>query len=133
MDLAQLDTTAAANEGADIELLHPTTGAPLGVLITVCGTDSDAYRQALRERQNKRLRNAKRGGATLTAEEIEAEALDLLVRCTSGWTGVELDGKPVAFTREAARDLYRRFRWIREQVDTAIEDRANFLPPSPRS
>jgi len=40
---------------------------------------------------------------------------------------VTVDGKELACNKDNAAALYERFPWIKEQVDTAVGDRANFI------
>ena len=57
LDLASLDTAALCEQGAELELTHPATGAPLGVYLTLAGVDSKTWRKAtaaLAERQGLR-------------------------------------------------------------------------------
>lgn len=130
MDLTTLDTRSAANEGAVIEILHPITEQPVGVQIVILGADSDAYQTALRQQQDSRMRRLQRRNAlSLTLEEIEESQLDLLVACVKDWSGVVMAGKELACTPENVREVLAHpgLRWIREQIDRAIGDRANFL------
>lgn len=144
LDLSQLDTSKSADAGVAVEILHPVTRVPLGVRILVFGTDSEIYRSHLRRRQNRTMERAKRGrGQAVTAEELENESTDLLVACTKGWESdvVENDEKKTVAaipfgaegllpsTPENVRRIYAHpgFRWLREQVDAEIGDRANFL------
>lgn len=130
-DLAQLDTIAEADKGAAMALLHPVTRQPLvdaagqPIAITLAGMDSQAFRAAQRAATNKRL--AQRGRAKLTAEELDAEQLDTLARCTLSWSGIVLDGAALPCTTANARQLYERLPWVREQADEYIADRANFI------
>lgn len=128
-DLAELDTASLSNEGIDVAIYHPTTKADLGISITVHGADSDVFRKAQRAQQNRRLKNMARGrnGSKLTAEELETEGLDTLVACTKSWAGVVLQGKALDCEDENVRAVYVKFPWIREQVEDAIGDRANFI------
>jgi hypothetical protein len=136
LDLGQLDTGAASEGGVDMPVRHPVTNAPLldgetPVTIRVLGMDSKAFRKATRANQDRRLKGMRY--RTPTADEIDAEGLDLLVKCTAAWSGIELDGAPLECTPANVRTLYTRFVWLREQVDTAIGDRGNFLQPSATS
>lgn len=124
-DLAKLDVSAAAEEGAELELLHPVTGKGLGGRIRVVGADSDRYRSAVRSVSSKRVHKRRR--APLTPEEVEEEGLDILVKATLEWRDIVVDGETLVFTKDNVRNLYRRFPWIREQVDGFISDRGNFL------
>ena len=142
IDLADMDTGAASDKGAEIELRHPTTHAKLGMFITVLGKDSEVFREHTKHRANERLRReamADRTGKPLdppTAEDAEEKAIELLVLCTTGWRQ-ETDGKSEAtlfykgehltFTIANAKRLYAEQLWIRRQVDVAIGDLENFI------
>lgn len=129
MDLAELDLSDAAT----MEVRHPGTGSVLTdgdgdpVAIRLYGTDSDAYLNGRRMMVNRAVR---KGGRTQTAEEFEEDAISLLAACTAGWSGIDLDGKPFAYNAANAKTLYRRFPWLRDQVDAFIGDRANFSKAS---
>lgn len=133
LDIAAFDTVAASNKGAEIELKHPVTMEPLGAFVTVLGKDSDIFRQAFRRKVNAKLARdamAKKRGKDVeppTVEDSEADGLDLLVACTTGWRGLTDGGEPLEYSPEAARNLYTRAPWIRLQVDEAIGDLANFM------
>lgn len=134
LDLNALDFEPAAAAGARLDLHHPITNAPTGAWLQLLGADSDAYRAALRATQRARLKQAaKLRRLVLTPEELEAEALGLVVVATTGWGGFNVGGQPLEFSAEAARTLYARHNWIREQAEEFINDRANFLPKSATS
>lgn len=127
MELKKLDTRAAAERGFALSLVD-ANGQPTDITITVRGADSSVYRDVQRDQQRRRLAHVSRTRkVTLTPEEIDAEALELTVAATAGWTGIEVDGEPLAFSTAAAEKLYRDYPMIREQVDAAINDRSNFL------
>lgn len=137
-DLASLDTVAAAAKGAEIELRHPTKGTGLGIFVTVVGQDSDTFRDAIRERENEARQKramAERSGKnapTLSSEELEDQATDLLIVCTLGWrTGnsdtIFFEGEQLKFNVPNARRLYTRLLWMRTQVDAAIGNLSLFI------
>ncbi len=128
MDFEKLDTKAASDEGVELQLLHPKTGAPLDAFITVLGVDSDAVRAALFEQQRRYAKKlASRSNQPRTPEEIEADRLELVAAATKGWRGIALEGKALEFSAAAAARFYQRFPWAMEQVDRFGSDRANFL------
>lgn len=122
MDLNDLDVRKAADEGADLQLEHPVTGEPLDVTIRLLGSDSAAYRNAV-----KRIAERRRGQKRQTLDEMEQQAAELMASITVGWANLERDGKPVDFSHDAAQQVYIDFPWIREQVDQFVTDRANFF------
>lgn len=121
-DLATLDTTALGDTGADMTVEHPSTGEALGIVITLAGRDSSTYRRAqdalARKMQTRRKPSF---------EDMRAEGVELLARCTLRWQGVVDGGEAIPCTVENARALYLKYPWLREQVDTFIADRGNYL------
>lgn len=148
-DLAALDTSTGSDNGAEIELKHPTTRKPLGIFIGVLGKHGQTFRETVKERQNETIRKAalaERQGLDpelTTAEQMEASATDLLVVCTTGWRTVvkndkgevvsetptiTFEGKPLEFNVPNARLLYTRLLWMRTQVDEAVGNLELFIP-----
>jgi hypothetical protein len=138
-DLSSLDTSDASDKGARVELVHPTTAKPLGMFVTVLGKHSQVFRDIIRDRVNRRVRdeaNANRRGKQpelMTAEQVEHDAIELLVACTLGWdSGTDkptwlYKGEELTFTVPNAIKIYTEMLWIREQVDNAIGDLENFI------
>lgn len=118
IDLASLDTQAACEQGAELELLHPATGQPLGVYLTLAGVDSRTHRQSLAFLAERRLKRR-----SVTPDDLRGEDVEVAARCTLGWRGVRIDGKEVAHSL----DIFERFPWIREQAVAFIGDRSQYL------
>lgn len=124
-DFATLDSAAKADDGADLAVLHPVSGEKLGVVIRLAGADSAVHRKAAAAIASRRAKGGFR--RTINLDDLQTESIEVLARCTLGWSGVVLDGKDVPCGKEAAVTLYTRFPWLREQVETFISDRANYL------
>jgi hypothetical protein len=130
VDLSSIDTVKGSNDGFDVQIYHPGTNEDLGITIKVLGKDSDKFIKVSRGQNKKRMAKMTKGGFRATAipvEEIEQDSLMLLAACTVGWVGVVVDGKALDFNEDNAVMVYERFPWIREQVDAAMGDRANFI------
>jgi hypothetical protein len=130
VDLSSIDTVKGSNDGFDVQIYHPGTNEDLGSTIKVLGKDSDKFIKVSRGQNKKRMAKMTKGGFRATAipvEEIEQDSLMLLAACTVGWVGVVVDGKALDFNEDNAVMVYERFPWIREQVDAAMGDRANFI------
>jgi len=116
-----------AGRGFELQIVDDS-GERVDWFITVAGVDSDAYRDQQREHQRMGIEMNQRGRRVeLTPELIEDRALDLIGAATLGWRG---EDAPLAFTPENARKIYRELPQVQEQVDRAIQNRANFLPRS---
>jgi hypothetical protein len=121
-------------EGAWLDILDPITNQPSEdkERIKVLGIDSSTYRKAQRKISNRRLQVVgRRGGrCKITAEEIEAENLELLVSCVQAWEGFTENKQELECTSENVRRLFELAPWIKEQVDDFIGDRSGFLSRS---
>jgi hypothetical protein len=132
--LALFDTVSACNQAAKIELRHPVTREGVGMFIYVVGRDSDVLRQ-----RNNDINDANRTRAFMfakqgkpieprTREEEEEEQLTTLALCTTGYEGVlNKDGTERKFSHRDACELYRDHPVIRDQIDNAIMQYANFI------
>lgn len=127
-DLQLLDSVALANTGEKLVLLHPATEEELDITITLMGSDSDEYRNSIKKRFEQAQRQAKSKKSTdMDLDEAEEKSRDLLAKMTLAWENVEEAGKKVTCTLENAKDLYKKYPWIREQVEKFISDRSNFI------
>lgn len=136
VDLNSIDTVKGANEGFDVQIYHPGTNEDLGITIRVLGKDADEFQKVSRAQSKKRMAKLTKGGfrntTALPVEEIEQDAIELLAACTKSWAQedkptITVDGKELPYSKDNAVVLYERFPWIKEQVDVAMGDRANFI------
>ena len=129
-----LKAIGSVKDTTDVEIVHPATGEVLlnddgtPMTITVYGPYSSTYKSVSHAQQNKRLMKAQRTGGklNLSAEEIEASSLDLLVKCTADWN-ITLDDKPENFSQDKAREVYKEYPWVRDQIDAVFGDTRAFL------
>ncbi len=128
IDIADLDIRAAADEGTEVELLHPITREKLGIVFHILGSDSFAYRDKRTELARRRVQKYDNGrGPNINVDEIEDNACELLAACTTGWSSFPENGKEITFSEKEAYRIYRQYPWIKEQIDAAVSDRAIFL------
>jgi len=131
MDLMNIGAT---KETSDVTLYNPINSEILvnddksEMTITVHGPYSKKYKSISHAQQNRRLMKAQRTGGklNLTAEELEASALDLLVKCVEGWK-ITLGGATPKCTEAKVREVFDTLPWVREQVDAALGDAQAFL------
>lgn len=137
-DLASIDTVAACNKGYEVELKHPATNEPIGIFWSVLGSDSDTFRDYMKEATNAKLRKdamARKRGKDVevrTVEEAEKETIDLLTLCSLGWrstdsSAIKFKGEDLAFNVPNVRRVLTELPWIRRQIDEAIGDLENFM------
>jgi hypothetical protein len=136
MDLSNLDLQPSADQGSDLHLEHPVTGEKLyfgeaddrkPMTIRLVGRDSKRFRRKEAEILNRTMAKQSRKASVESSEE---NGIELLAACTIGWSGIAFGGEEVAFSEKAAAELYAKpgYKWIREQVDRFIAERANFFP-----
>lgn len=131
MDLSNI---GKPQDTTDVTLYNPVTSEVLTnedgseMTVTVHGPYSKKYKTISHAQQNRRLQKAQRTGGklNLSAEEIEAAGLDLLVKCVSGWN-ITLNGEKPDCTEAKVRDVFTEMPWVREQVDSALGDVQAFL------
>jgi len=130
IDLSALDTTALSNKGFDVHIFNPKTQKDTGIVITVLGQDSDAYKKVQRAQAARSLHAALNTGPKREQKMVDAaedNVAEMLAASTAGWTGLKLNGKEYVFNRDNALNLYENYPLVRDQVLEAQRDRANFL------
>lgn len=129
-----IDSIGVPSDTGSLTLYHPTTDEPLKddegnfMWIEVYGLDSSHYKKILHDQTNRRLQKAQQTGtrAMVTAEQQEQMALELLAKCTKSWY-IILDGGVPECTEQNALDLYKKYPWIRDQIDAFVHNRKAFL------
>jgi hypothetical protein len=132
-----LREVGSVKDTTTITLYHPATGKDLAnadgtpMTITLHGPYSTRYKTIMREQQQRRLTDAPRGARapTMDADEIETMSRELVVRCVETWS-LTLEGdKKLAFSPDAVNEVFTEFPWVRDQVNAAIGNVADFLAP----
>lgn len=125
--------TLALKDTTELQLRHPVTDEPLfadkeqtkPVAISLFGTSSKQYRNAITAMQNRQLR---RGKKAVSAETLREESISLLVACSDKAINLTYKGAPLD-NEDAFRALYSdpAYSWLKDQVDTALGEVSNFL------
>jgi hypothetical protein len=142
MSLANLNIADAADKGRTMIVLHPTDRVPLkgangeGVSIDLLGMDSDAWIASEHAIRNRNI-DAMRNGQKFSAADVDKAAGDALAGIVTGWSNIPVgwltpngtSEEAAPFTLANARLLLnnRGVRWLREQVDAFVGQRAGFL------
>lgn len=124
-DLGSLgDLTSSQESGTEVIITHPGSGEPLGIVMQVAGPDSKRQKAAtaliIAERTELRLRK-------ITGARLEDEAIRIAASSIMSWSGVIENGKEIEYSPSAALGLLTRHPFIREQITSYANDRANFL------
>lgn len=128
-----VDTLTLADSGVDMPIRHVVTKQPIIVgdvtmALTLLGHDSAIYRQVQRDLANKNLA-AQQNETEPKLRDTTEDNIEILVRCTVGWKGFFERGTRTAinFTKDGAREFYRKYPPVREQAFDFITSRANFM------
>jgi len=133
-DLGQAQATVDREDEGIAVHIKDQTGKPMyfgddePVTWTVVGTYSKRYRKALDASATK-LRQRKSDDIAALRED----ALDLVAECSLGWTGFFENGAPLTFSKANALKVLKLAHWIREQIETAMEDHEGFTRLSSES
>mgnify|MGYP003620955818 FL=1 len=132
MDLAKLDLTEHANNGAVMDVLHPISGELLkdsgknNVTITLLGSDSTQMRDAMSNRAKQQLASKKPNQIT-TIDEAEQASAELLASVVVSWSGIEENGQPIECIHRNVVATLKKYSWLRLQIDQFVSDRSNFF------
>lgn len=134
MDLSNIkqSDTAVINlhlpDAEETPLINPDK-TPMTV--EVHGSYSEAYRTAIDNQQDRRIKKASRAGgkATFTAEEMRANRLELVVACVKAWN-ITIGGVCPPCTPEEVKKVVLEYPFIRVQIELAIETPEHFLETS---
>lgn len=120
-----MDISSITANTREVAIRHPSTEEPVGLYITLRAMTDPEVEKVRRAQANRRLgsRNNK-----ITAEQMEANAVELLMSAIVGWRwegDLQLEGEQPPYSEAAARKLLK-YPWIRRQVDTELGDEASF-------
>lgn len=117
-----------SEEPVEVVIYDPKTQQETDMVFLVTSVEAEipsAKRRQYTDRRFARMNKA-RGQVKLTADEIDTEALDILVACTKGWRNVGVGEETTEFSAEKCRQLYKQVKPIKEQIEEAINDRGLF-------
>lgn len=122
------DAKKKQDEGIEVDILGPDGKTSIGFKIRVAGPDSDRAQKASEELADELIEQENL--TRLKAREAAQRGIKYLAKITIGWApNIIVDGKELAYSEENAEKLYRRHKFIREQIDRAAGNRAGFLRP----
>lgn len=132
LGLDAFDTTAAADEGAKMEVRRPDTGEvmywPDGrpYTVTLVGKDGDKIEKLALQQNDRRTQGMSRTRQPTASAIIVKDDIELLVAATKEWDMQLNNGEPAPNDAKEYRAAYTKYKWLREQVDQFTGNRANF-------
>lgn len=133
--MADLGNLGKVKETGTLVLHHPETDETLydddgnEMYVELYGQDSKQYKQITNAQQNRNIQKMQRGKRGMTAEQMEANALEILAGCTVSWN-IVINGEKPECDEATVKQVYTDYPWLREQVDNFIYDRTNFFMKS---
>ena len=128
MDLMNLVPTT---DTIVVTLKHPSTFETLkndddtDMTIEVYAPHSKEYKAAVHQQTNIRLKQMQakgnRNNSIITAEELDAAGVKMLSKTTKTWN-ITFGGEQPEFTEDAAKNLYEKVFWVRDQIEEAVAE-----------
>ncbi len=140
VDLSGLESLLQSQEeGIDIDLLNEKD-EPIGLRVRIVGPDSDRMQIGMRDVAADFAKAAAEREMAATAaglpvqhpaDEADARMIAILAKATVSWSpNPKVGGSIVPFSEENVRNLYSKFRLIREQVEIRAVRRRSFTKSS---
>ncbi|MGO8422261.1 hypothetical protein ACC807_11040 [Rhizobium ruizarguesonis] len=131
-DLSGLESLIQSQEqGIEVEILNEQ-GKPIGLKIGIVGPDSDRMQKAMRDVTAEFAKAAaERGSLEAAPDDGDGRMIAILAKASTHWTpNPKIGGQVVPFSEENVRNLYSKFRIIREQVEVRAVRRSSFTKSS---
>ncbi|MDX0517196.1 hypothetical protein GOD64_27785 [Sinorhizobium medicae] len=129
VDLSSLEALVQSQEeGIEIDIMNEQA-KPIGLKIRVVGPDSDRMQKAVRDVAAEFAKAAADRESLGEAREDDSDArmVAILAKATMSWSpNPKIGGSVVPFSEENVRNLYTKFRIIREQVEVRAVRRGSF-------
>lgn len=109
-----------------IDILHPKTGAQIGLRITLRPDSHPKVREASRRAMNDRIA----GRGKITAEKLEANRLDLIGSAVESWQWIgdaTFEGEKPEATPDNVRKVLKKLPWLRDQIDKELGETEEFF------
>ncbi len=120
---------APKSDEVEVVVKHPVNGEPLtnkdgsDMVIVLHAPHSKAYKEAMYEQTNKRLKTAQasNGNINLDAKDLDKASLELLSKATKSWN-ITYDDKQPKLTVAKAKDIYDELFWLKPQIEEALNN-----------
>ncbi len=129
VDLSGLEALVQSQEaGIEITVVNEK-GEPIGLKIGVVGPDSERMQKAMRDVAAEFAKAAaeRENLGEAPADEADARLIAILAKATTHWSpDPKIGGQVIPFSEENVRNLYTKFKIIRDQVELKAARRSSF-------
>ncbi|AII27805.1 hypothetical protein ACI2KT_18930 [Ensifer adhaerens] len=129
VDLSGLEALVQSQEAGIEIIVVNEKGEPIGLKIGVVGPDSERMQKAMRDVAAEFAKAAaeRENLGEAPADEADARLIAILAKATTHWSpDPKIGGRVVPFSEENVRNLYTRFKIIRDQVEAKAARRSSF-------
>jgi len=121
-----------------LEIVHPASGEPLGVRVSLISLDDERTKRTKRTIADQRLKLEARG-KNFKAVDIEDNQRTLLFACMTGWEWYEpkdgsnaptFEGEVPDFNRKNVMAVFEKLSWFADQIDEALGETKSFFEES---
>ncbi|MGR9076263.1 hypothetical protein [Rhizobium leguminosarum] len=127
-DLSGLESLIQSQEqGIEIDILNER-GEPIGLKIGFVGPDSDRMQKAMRDVAAEFAKKAaERSSLDPATDDSDDRMIAILAKSTTHWSpNPKIGGQVIPFSEENVRNLYAKFRIIRDQIEVRAVRRSSF-------
>lgn len=121
MDFQKIDTIAAAERGFTY-VFKDVYGEDTDCTIDVVGVGSRIYKQAKERITQAETQHYRKYQKELPQDESDELYIEMIAKCTKGWTNVSEGDKEIPFNYDNAVMMYTKYPVFRTQVLSAIHD-----------
>ena len=126
-----VDISTIATAPRIVEILHPVTEQPVGVLVTLLPQDDPRVR-AERNRIQDVMLVLRQKGKQITQAQIERNTINLLKASIESWdwsqSTIAFNGGRPEFTPQNVEAVLTQVTWFRDQIDEELGDEKAFFP-----
>ncbi len=129
VDLSGLEALVHSQEAGIEIIVVNEQGSPIGLKIGVVGPDSDRMQKAMRDVATEFAKAAaeRESLGEVSSDEGDARLIAILAKATTHWTpNPKIAGQVIPFSEENVRNLYTKFKIIRDQVEAKAARRSSF-------
>lgn len=112
-----MDLSNIVAVGRTVDILHPKTKEPVGLKVDLLPDTDEKVEAARRKIQNRRLASR---SIKVTAEQMDAEGIELLSAAITGWEWcgeLTFRGEKPECTPENVRRVLKALPWVKKQID----------------
>ncbi len=115
-----------------LEIEHPKTNKPLGIVVTLRSAGSPKAKAVLKEQQQERLERLQRGRSIADVDRLENQELERVCACIESWDWGEhqYDGVKPESNHKTYKTILSRENWMFHQIKEGAEDVGLFMTGS---